>query len=516
MKKIIILALFFTIAFADTNRTIAKSFQEKINTLNTIINASIWNVRYENFIKYQNINDEILILNLDLKKTTDILVQEELKRKINNLKEQLNLLKEYKDLNFAQILNTPNHVEILPKLTNPLAIIGAFSHIKKIRGEKEEYLSKFNEFKNLVDKIKEKNSELKELVDFDPSPKNIRALKESDRKLQEFTQILNFISTSYSVYEKKIDEEISRTSSEIKIQTLRAINIIISIVFVIAISFLLKYIAKKYIKDSERYYTATKIINFININIILLILLFTYMENISYLVTILGFASAGLAIAMKDMFMSMLGWCVIVFGGSFRVGDRIKVFQNDTTYVGDIIDISFLRITLYEDLTLETYTKNRRSGRIIFIPNNYVFTNLLANYTHHGMKTILDGIDINISFDSNIEKAQEIVEKIVIHHSKKYTELARKNMLRLKDEYSIKNPKVEPRFFVFFEHWGMRISAWYMTNSYAALVLRSTISKEIIKEFNKHSDIKIAYPAQNLYVDKMDLNHKFKDFPIKE
>lgn len=516
MKKIIILALFFIIAFADTNRTIAKSIQEKINTLNTIINASIWNVRYENFIKYQNINDEILILNLDLKKTTDILVQEELKRKINNLKEQLNLLKEYKDLNFAQILSTPNHVEILPKLTNPLAIIGAFSHIKKIRGEKEEYLSKFNEFKNLVDKIKEKNSELKELVDFDPSPKNIRALKESDQKLQEFTQILNFISTSYSVYEKKIDEEISRTSSEIKIQTLRAINIIISIVFVIAISFLLKYIAKKYIKDSERYYTATKIINFININIILLILLFTYIENISYLVTILGFASAGLAIAMKDMFMSMLGWCVIVFGGSFRVGDRIKVFQNDTIYVGDIIDISFLRITLYEDLTLETYTKNRRSGRIIFIPNNYVFTNLLANYTHHGMKTILDGIDINISFDSNIEKAQEIVEKIVTYHSKKYTELARKNMLRLKDEYSIKNPKVEPRFFVFFEHWGMRISAWYMTNSYAALVLRSMISKEIIKEFNKHSDIKIAYPAQNLYVDKMDLNHKFKDFPIKE
>ncbi|ULN99867.1 mechanosensitive ion channel domain-containing protein [Campylobacter molothri] len=516
MKKIIILALFFITAFADTNRTISKSIQEKIDTLNTIINASIWNIRYENFMKYQNINDEILVLNLDLKKTTDILTQEEIKRKINNLKEQLNLLKEYKDLNFAQILSAPNHVEVLPKLTNPLAIIGAFSHIKKIRGEKEEYLSKFNEFKNLVDRIKEKNLELKELVDFDPDPKNIQALKQSDQKLKEFKQILNFISTSYSVYEKKIDEEISRVSSEIKLQTLKAINILIFIVFVIAVSFLLKYIAKKYIKDNERYYTATKIINFININIILLIVLFAYIENISYLVTILGFASAGLAIAMKDMFMSMLGWCVIVFGGSFRVGDRIKVFQNDTTYVGDIIDISFLRITLYEELTLETYMKNRRSGRIIFIPNNYVFTNLLANYTHHGMKTILDGIDINISFDSNIEKAQEIVEKIVTHHSKKYTELARKNMHRLQDEYSIKNPKVDPRFFVFFEHWGMRISAWYMTSSYAALVLRSTISKEIIKEFKKHRDIKIAYPAQNLYLDKMDLNHKIKNFPIKE
>ncbi|TKX33177.1 mechanosensitive ion channel family protein [Campylobacter aviculae] len=514
MKKIIILALFFIAVFGDTNRT--NNIKEKIDALNSIINASIWNIRYENFIKYQGISDEIAILNLELKKSTDLHTQEEIKRKISNLKEQLNLLKEYKDLNFAQILSAPNNIEVLPKLTNPLAIIGAFSHIKKLKGEKEEYISKFNEFKNLVDKIKEKNLKLKELIELDPNTKNIQALKESDQKLEEFGQILNFISVSYSVYEKKIDEEITRVSAEIKVQGLRAVNILIAIVLVVAIAFVLKFIARKYIKDNERYYTATKIINFININIILLILLFAYIENISYLVTILGFASAGLAIAMKDMFMSMLGWCVIVFGGSFRVGDRIKVFQNDTTYVGDIIDISFLRITLYEELTLETYTKNRRSGRIIFIPNNYVFTNLLANYTHHGMKTILDGIDINISFDSNIDKAQEIVENIVTHHAKKYTELARKTMYRLQDEYSIKNPKVEPRFFVFFEHWGMRISAWYMTNSYAALVLRSTISKEIIKEFKKHSDIKIAYPTQNLYLDKMNLSHKTKDFSIKE
>lgn len=55
---------------------------------------------------------------------------------------------------------------------------------------------------------------------------------------------------------------------------------------------------------------------------------------------------------------------------------------------------------------------------------------------------------------------------------------------------------------MFFEHWGMRISAWYMTNAYMALVLRSTISKEIIKEFNKHKDIKIAYPSQKFIFRK--------------
>ncbi|MCH5336141.1 MAG: mechanosensitive ion channel [Campylobacter sp.] len=499
MKKILFLFSFFVCAFASTD---IENIKQKIENLDDIISANTWNASYENFVKYENINDELILLNLELKKNLTPAQKDEITRKIPALQEQLNILKNYKDSSFIQSLSAPESIEILPKITNPLAIIEGFSHIKKLRNEKEEYIFKYNDFKNLVERIREKNSQLKELVALEPNKKNTEALKLSDKKLDEFEQALQFATVSFSVYEKKIDEEIARVNVEIKIQGIRAANILVTIIFTIIISFLLKFIARKYIKDSERYYTAAKIINFINVNTILLILLFAYIENITYLVTILGFASAGLAIAMKDMFMSMLGWCVIIFGGSFRVGDRIKVIQNDFTYVGDIIDISFLRITIYEEITWESYTRNRRSGRIIFIPNNYVFTDLIANYTHHGMRTVLDGIDITITFDSNLDKASKIVENIVTQRSKNFTELARKTMLKLQDEYSIKNLKVEPRFFMFFENWGMRISAWYMTNSYAALALRSTISKEIIKEFNKHEDIKIAYPSQNLYLGK--------------
>ncbi len=42
------------------------------------------------------------------------------------------------------------------------------------------------------------------------------------------------------------------------------------------------------------------------------------------------------------------------------------------------------------------------------------------------MKTILDGIDISVTFDSNIEKAQAIVEEVVNRLAKGYTELAKK------------------------------------------------------------------------------------------
>ncbi|KGT36394.1 membrane protein, partial [Campylobacter fetus] len=81
-------------------------------------------------------------------------------------------------------------------------------------------------------------------------------------------------------------------------------------------------------------------------------------------------------------------------------------------------------------------------------------------------------------------------------------DIAKKQMNKLRDQYSIKNPNVEPRIYSFFEPYGINISVWYMTNSYAALALRSTISAEIIEALNLEEDIKIAFPTQTLFFGK--------------
>ncbi|HEC1753089.1 TPA: mechanosensitive ion channel [Campylobacter lari] len=508
MRKIfLLLFLPFLMLLAQDD---IEHLEQKLNELHNNLTYNTWVIKYNNFNIYRKTQNEILALEKESLKANER-NKSIIERQILILKERLELLSEYKSANFSKMVLAPEEVDKIDKLTNPLAIISAYSHIKKLRRDKEEYVNLLNSFKQTLDELIKENVLVAEIAKLAPSKEHDEYLKISNQMVRDFSQTLRFGEISYSVYEKKIQEEIEKTTASIKIQGVRAFNIVLAIIIVVAIAFLLKFIARKYIGDNDRFYTANKIINFININVIILILLFGYIENISYLVTVLGFASAGLAIAMKDMFMSMLGWCVIVFGGSFRVGDRVRVFQNNTHYIGDIIDISFLRITLYEDISLLTYTDNRRSGRIIFIPNNFIFTNLISNYTHHGMKTVWDGLDITLTFDSNHQKALEIVEEIVIKASKGYTKIAKESMSKLRNEYSIRNPKVEPRFFTFLEGYGMRISAWYMTNSYAALILRSNISKEIINEFNKHDDIKIAYPSQNLYMAKHEFIENKED-----
>lgn len=516
MKKLFfILALGVSLVFGETNvtdevlppidRAQIENLTQKVYEIDNQLKDNIWLTRYSNFITYQQLLEELDTVDEKLKSATaknkktkneDIL---ELEKRQETLERQLELLQEFKRSPFAEMIRPPE-VPDSPKIGNPLAIISGFSYIKQLRSQKDEFQSRLRSLEALIDSLTQKGNLLEELLSFESNEAFTHELNIVKKELSEFQAARDISATTYTVYEKKADEAIIRVTAEIKDQMKQALNIGIFIVVVIVLSFLFKLVAKRYIKDNERFYLANKAINFINVTLIILILLFAYIENVTYLVAVVGFASAGLAIAMKDMFMSLLGWMVITFGGSFHVGDRVKVQKDGLPYVGDIIDISLLRMTILEDITLTTYLENRRAGRVVFIPNNYIFTTLISNYTHMTMKTVWDGIDVTITFDSNHKKALYLVKNITKKYSKGYTDIARKQLNMLRNQYSLKNTNVEPRVFSLLEPHGLTISAWYMTNSYAALALRSTLSAEIVDMINQEDDITIAFPTQTIHM----------------
>lgn len=497
MKFLLFFLIFLTQIFANSlSKQEILDLQNRINAIDSALSTNIWAARFTNSQNYKNLQNELEGLEKARKniKISDNLT--EIDKKIKNTKERILLLTEYQKAPFSDIIMPPDLNSTL-KVTNAFSIISGISYIKKLNNDKESYIQRLKSLDYTIEKLTEKSKLLEILVNFDENlTQNYEITKKEINELQDAKEIGKI---SLSVYQKKLNEEINIIQNDIKTQIKKTINIGIFIIIIVLVSLLCKYIVKKTITDNERFYTANKAINLISISLILLTLFFAYIENASYFITILGFASAGLAIAMKDMFMSILGWSVIIFGGAMHVGDRIKVSKNGVTHVGDIIDISLLRITIYEDITYTTYLENRRSGRIIFVPNNYIFTDLISNYTHSGMKTVWDGIDIMLSFDSNHKKAMYIIKNIVRKYSKGYTDIAKKTMNHLRSQYSIKNPNVEPRIFSFLEAYGVKISVWYMTDACATLGLRSTISGEIIEALLKENDIKIAYPTQTLF-----------------
>jgi len=485
---------------------------QRINQLDEELKKdNIWSKIYSNYRTYLLLKEENSLLDakietLENKYKLNKEQKAELKQyqiKKETIIGKLQLLEEYEKDPFGKMV-LPEHIDTVPSVGNPLAIIGAISFQKKLLSQADEYNARYESLTQIIEKIKEEEKILQELIALDKENSEYRLkLKNIKDQLKTLAQVSDIFETTQGIYTKKIDEIKIKLRTDIENEVLKGATIGGAILFLLFLLFLGKYLVRKYMpSDNNRFYTINKFLNFTFITIAVLILLFGYIENVSYLVTVLGFASAGIAIAMKDWFMSLMGWFVIMIGGAVHVGDRVKLIRNGVEFVGDIVDISPLRITMHEDVTLTTYMVNKRAGRMIFIPNNYIFTEMIANYTHDGLKTVWDGIDFTVTFDSNIHKTVSIAKEISKKYSKGYADITRKQLNRLRNQYSIRNTGVDPRIFTFIEPYGMKISVWYLTNSYATMALRGSISTEIIERIQAESDISLAFPTQSVYLDK--------------
>jgi len=481
------------VSATDANRTHTKSqpslpkhlLDEKKQLDVDLKENNIWSKIYSNYHTYKGLKTE----EERLRKKIDKLERAEKKHRLGKrqkemletlrnkrkiLEGKLQLLKEYETDPFKKFL-TPPEIGAVPYVANPFAVISALSFQEKLNNDQKEYNSRYESIKTVMRKLKEKQKILEALLVKSPGDKHFKKeLEDTREQIKTFTPVVEIFKTTQGVYTKKIDEIKLNLQAEIRKEIEKATTIGILILIFLVSTFLIKYLVKRYMSDNERFYTINKFLNFTFFTLLLLTLLFAYIENVNYLVTILGFASAGIAIAMKDWFMSLMGWFVIMIGGAVHVGDRVKFVRNG----------------------------NRRAGRIIFVPNNFIFTDMVANYSHAGLKTVWDGIDLMITFDSNVQKASSIAKEITKKYSKGYTDITRKQLNKLRSQYSMKNTNVEPRIYTFIEPYGIKISAWYHTNAYATLTLRSTISMEIIERIQAEEDIRLAFPTQSVYLDK--------------
>jgi small-conductance mechanosensitive channel len=101
--------------------------------------------------------------------------------------------------------------------------------------------------------------------------------------------------------------------------------------------------------------------------VIALILIFSLSTEIGSLVTFAGFLTAGLAIALQNVILSVAAYFLLIGRFGIRVGDRIQIGE----VTGDVFDIGLVRMLLVE---LDTSgSEARATGRIVVFSNSVVF-----------------------------------------------------------------------------------------------------------------------------------------------
>ncbi|WP_104682381.1 mechanosensitive ion channel family protein [Helicobacter felis] len=472
------------------------ALKAQLESLDKQLEPNTWVQKFKNFEHYQQLSLQIRHLQGQLRtlkiKGGHGLETSALEHNLQSLQHQQKLLESYKNPPFKELVEKPLILNTLT-ITNPFAIIGGLSFLKSLQGHYKIMQANLGSLKHALTLIQEKRALLEQLNALSPKPQLSAQISQEQVKILEFQSAQNLLSASIESYAKDVQATRANLQDQIKDQLFKLAWVVLAALGSVLLAWLLKRLSHKYLSGDERAYTINKAINFINANIIVLIFLFAYLENISYLITFLGFASAGFAIAMRDVFMSALGWLSILIKGSVHVGDRVGITKDGNTYVGDVLDISMLNITILEDVTLTTYTKNNGcAGRIIFVPNNYIFTGLFSNYTHLGLNAIWDSIDFLLPFGSNYQHAIDIALEIATMHSQPYSQATRTRLNKMRAKYALRALDSEPKIALMPEKEGLRLHVSYLVNAYDTLSLRSAITLEITQAFEQADDIFIT------------------------
>ncbi|MBN1986423.1 MAG: mechanosensitive ion channel, partial [Prolixibacteraceae bacterium] len=161
----------------------------------------------------------------------------------------------------------------------------------------------------------------------------------------------------------------------------------------------------------------------------------------------LGLFSAGLAIALKDPLTNLAGWVFIMFRKPFVVGDRVQIGE----HAGDVVDIRLFQFTILE--IGNWVDADQSTGRIIHIPNGKVFMEAQANYST-GFEYIWNELRVRLTFESNWEKAKNILQQIINEYAADISKDAEKEIFEASKNYMIYYKHLTPIVYTKVKEYG--------------------------------------------------------------
>ena len=387
-----------------------------ICTINAQVNQNttqnIWLKTYQNYKNYNIIVNNIAKAENKIQKNEkNLLLVGELNKKISIYKSKLKL---YENNNLDNILRQYKYE--VPNISLKDFIVRSSQNnldklIQKYIVLKNNFYLARSSFQNTYNlQIKETNNTLK-----------IASIKDDLEYFNEYVE--NIEKTYQNLLDARDDLEKKYQEYQDEILTKHIMTIVIIIIsytlYKILSLLIFHFTHNKENHQEQKNYK--KLLSLFFIFFIILFIFIRYIDDLIYIITFLSVVAAALTIAMREVLLNIAGAIYIFFTSMIKVGDRVMVQFETKHTIGDIVDISLIKIKLNE---VEDYTNIKEVktvGRTIYIPNSYIFTKVFYNYSLKKNGTINDLIEFEFNVNSDFKSIEQVTSEIFSTLNIQYT-----------------------------------------------------------------------------------------------
>ena len=184
-------------------------------------------------------------------------------------------------------------------------------------------------------------------------------------------------------------------------------------------------------------------------------------------------------VASQEALSNIVGGIFIIFFKPFKIGDVIRVTD---TMVGKVEDLT-MRHTLLRDF----------ENKMIVIPNSIINKEKIVNY-NLGESKNCEFIQINISYDSDLKRAKQIMQEECEKHP---LILDNRSLLEKKD-----NQPFVKTALIKFNDYSLTLRAWAWSVNYAdSFTLKTDVYESIKTRFDTEG-IKLQVPHKIMVIEK--------------
>ncbi len=210
---------------------------------------------------------------------------------------------------------------------------------------------------------------------------------------------------------------------------------------------LLRRLLRKKLPDNIPRYKAQKTVEILGYFLIIILTITYFTGNIRDFTLAIGLISAGIAVTLQELILSVAGSIYILVIKLYSPGDRIEM----NGIKGDVIDIDSMYTTMME-IGMWVHSDNY-TGRIVKITNAYVFKGPIYNYTQD-FPFLWDEINLPIRYGSDLSLAKELIMNVANQTLQKYTEASTQVWKEVVQKYYIEDAQLAPTIAVLLtDNW---------------------------------------------------------------
>jgi small-conductance mechanosensitive channel len=296
--------------------------------------------------------------------------------------------------------------------------------------------------------------------------------------------VLSDAKTNFDEWRSSIGRESRHVLRSVLI---RVCGILVALALILILSEVWRRVTFRYISDPRRRRQFLVLRRVVIGFLIFVVLLLGFVSEFSSLATFAGFITAGIAVGLQAVLLSVAAYFFIIGRYGIRVGDRISV----AGITGDVVDIGLVRLYLMElaGTGLDFYP----TGRLVVFSNSVLFQTGTPLFKQiPGTEYAWHEVVLKIAPEGNHRTAQEKLVGIVNQVYSKYRpEIERQHAgIERRVDILIETPRPEARLQ--FAEGGLELLVRYPVEIRRAPDIDEEMTREVLHFIETDTDLKGA------------------------